>query len=203
MRYFCRNNPQVCSCPAGPGLKRRRAKQACILVPPTFGKLYKIAHFLNCFESVTSLTLSASVQTASGTLLLCALVDFVEDDVLWSSDSSQEECAAIGTLCRGSLARGVLVPRGFDCGRRCNTAEIMVLSFPSFSQFPSYFSDAGTTYSLPLKASLHGRRQNGHHRCRGRCNCVTLHACDVPWFGAHVVLLGYLAYTTLYGSLMG
>src|ERR1700730_18133203 len=88
MRYFCRNNPQVCSCPADPDLKRRRAKQACILVSPTFGKLYKIAHFLNCFESVTSLTLSASVQTASGTLLLCALVDFVDDDVLWSSDSS-------------------------------------------------------------------------------------------------------------------
>ena len=82
-------------------------------------------------------------------------------------------------------------------GRRCSTAEIMVLSFPSFSQFPSYFSDGGTTYSLPLKASLHGRPQNGHHRCRGRCNCVALHACDVPWFGPHVVLLGYLAYTTL------
>jgi hypothetical protein len=54
----------------------------------------------------------------------------------------------------------------------------------------------------PPKASLHGRRQHGHHRCRGRCNCVALHACDVPWFGPHVVLLGYRAYTTLYDSLM-
>jgi hypothetical protein len=33
-------------------------------------------------------------------------------------------------------------------------------------------------------------------------NCVGRHACDVPWFGPHVVLLGYLAYTTLYDFLM-
>ena len=77
-----------------------------------------------------------------------------------------------------------------------------VLSFPSFSQFPSYFSDGGTTYSLPLKASLHGRRQNGIIVVVGGAIALLFTLAMFLGSGLMWFSLGTLTYTTLYDSLM-